>query len=356
MTLYEHPLYMEDIKYTAGLPLPWERLRGRSVVISGATGMIGSFFIDVIMYLNRETGLDCTVYALGRDKKRFGQRFLWPGQEGELRFIACDLQDPSAGIEIKRADLVLHLASNSHPLQYATDPIGTILTNTMGLYHMLELAVGCGCERFVFASSNEIYGENRGDTEKFDEGYCGYIDPNTLRAGYPESKRCGEALCQAYRMQKGLDVVIPRLTRTYGPTMLPGDTKAISQFIRRGAEGRDIVLKSAGTQYYSYQYMADTVSGLITVMFRGQSGEAYNVADGASDITLKELAEMIAGLSGSRVVFEEPDAVERAGYSAATKARLDGSKLQMLGWKSGYGLRKGLERTIGILKSVSDRF
>ena len=123
--------------------------------------------------------------------------------------------------------------------------------------------------RFLLAFSNEMYGENRGDVEFYDEDYCGYIKCNTLRAGYPESKRCSEALCQAYKQQKGLDVVIARLTRSYGPTMNMSDTKAVSQFIKRGVAGEDIILKSEGTQYFSYTYMSDAVSGLLWVLLTG---------------------------------------------------------------------------------------
>lgn len=141
--------------------------------------------------------------------------------------------------------------------------------------------------RFVFASSNEIYGENRGDVEFFDENYCGYINSNTLRAGYPESKRCGEALCQAYIAKKNLDVVIARLTRSYGPTMLLSDTKAISQFIKKALAKEDIVLKSAGNQFYSFLFVADSVSGLLTVMLKGEIGEVYNIAEENNDIKLK---------------------------------------------------------------------
>jgi nucleoside-diphosphate-sugar epimerase len=237
-------------------------------------------------------------------------------------------------------------------MQYSTDPIGTITTNIIGLGNMLDFACAHGAARFAFASSNEIYGENRGDTELFDEEYCGYINCNTMRAGYPESKRCGEALCQAYKAQKGLDVVIPRLTRSYGPTMLMSDTKAISQFIRKGIAEEDIVLKSAGTQYYSYTYVADAVSGLLTILLVGKNGEAYNIADKSSDIMLKDLAAIIAESVGKKVVFELPDAVEAAGYSTATKARLDGSKLKELGWKPRYDMEQGLSRTIKILKEI----
>ena len=347
MNLYQNPLYLDDLAYTAGRDLPWEKLKGKSVLLSGATGLVGSFLADVLL---TKEDLGCTVYALGRNEEKARSRFSrWIG-DPRLVFLSGDINLPLIRENIGAVDYVLHLASNTHPMQYATDPIGTITTNIIGLQHMLEFAVAHRASRFVFASSNEIYGENRGDAELFDEDYCGYLNPNTLRAGYPESKRCGEALCQAYKAQKGLDVVIPRLTRSYGPTMLMSDTKAISQFIRKGVAGEDIVLKSAGTQYYSYTYVADAVSGLLTVMLKGESGEAYNIADERSDILMKELAAVIADIAGKKVVFEIPDAVEVSGYSTATKARLDGSKLKGLGWRARYDIRSGMERTIAVLR------
>ena len=137
------------------------------------------------------------------------------------------------------------------------------------------------------------------------------------------------------------------LLRTYHADV---DTNAISQFIRKGIAGEDIVLKSAGTQYYSYTYVADAVSGLLTVLLLGKSGEAYNIADEASDMQLKDLAALIAENAGRKVVFEIPDAVEAQGYSKATKARLDGRKLRALGWKPAYDLRSGIRRTMDILR------
>jgi len=146
-------------------------------------------------------------------------------------------------------------------------------------------------------------------------------------------------------------VVIPRFTRSYGPTMLMSDTKAVSQFIRNGIRGQDIVLKSEGNQYYSYTYAADAAAGLLTVMLCGKCGEAYNIADSKSDITLRDLSHFIAGLCNTKVIFEIPDAVEKAGYSTATKARLDGSRLKGLGWSMKYDIRTGIERTIDIMRS-----
>lgn len=349
MNLYRNDLYVEDIDYVSGLDLPWEKLKDKSILISGATGLVGSFLVDVLMRRN-ERDLNCTVYALSRNAQKAADRFSkWRGNP-LLQFIPYDINKPFTRDDLGTVDYVLHMASNTHPMQYSTDPIGTIKTNIIGLQNMLDFAVEHQAIRFAFTSSNEIYGENRGDVELFDENYCGYINCNTMRAGYPESKRCGEALCQAYKAQKGLDVVIPRPTRSYGSTMLMSDTKAISQFIRKGIAGEDIVLKSAGTQYYSYTYVADAVSGLLYVLLKGENGEAYNIADEASDIMLKDLAAVIADIAGKKVVFEIPDAVEAAGYSKATKARLDGNKLKNLGWHAKYDIKSGMERTITILR------
>lgn len=352
MRVYENQFYREDIECVAELDFPWDKLKDSSILISGASGLVGSCLIDVIMYKNSVSGLNCKIYALGRNEAKAQERFQYCWNDANFRFISHDINLPLEIAEVKEIGYVLHMASNTHPVAYATDPIGTVTTNIIGTNNMLQFAVAHKAKRFAFASSNEIYGENRGDVEFFDEKYCGYINSNTMRAGYPESKRCGEALCQAYIRQTGLDVVIPRLTRSYGPTMLMSDTKAISQFIRKGIAGEDIVLKSAGTQYYSYTYVTDAVAGLLTVLLKGKMGEAYNIADENGDIMLKDLAGVIADYVGSKVVFELPDDVEKAGYSTATKARLDGNKLHKLGWNPNYGIKTGIERTVSILKGL----
>lgn len=352
MSLYNNEKYMEDVYCIEQLNLPWEKLQDKSIMLSGATGLIGSFLVDVILEKNLVDNLNCTVYTLGRNEKKANERFSRYINDPHYKFIPYDVKEPLVCEGVDKIDYLLHLAANTHPMLYATDPIGTITTNIIGVQNMLEFAVEHNATRFAFASSNEIYGENRGDVELFDEDYCGYINCNTLRAGYPESKRCGEALCQAYKAQKGLDVVILRLTRSYGPTMLMSDTKAISQFIKKGIEGEDIVLKSAGTQYYSYTYMADAVSGLLYALLNGENGEAYNIAEEQGDIMLKDLAAIIAGIKGKQVVFEVPDAVEASGYSKATKARLNGEKLKKLGWIPRYTIQTGMERTMDILESL----
>lgn len=349
----ESSLYRDDVACGAEAALPWERLSGAVIAVTGATGLIGTHLIDVVMHRNRVHGQQCTVVAFGRDEEKARRRFRGYWDSPLFRFVRHDIGVPLQDGEAPRADYILHLASNTHPRAYATDPIGTITANIDGTRAMLEYACASNASRMLFASSCEIYGENRGDVDRFPEDYCGYIDPNTLRAGYPESKRCGETLCQAYRTQRGARTVVARLARCYGPTVLPTDSKASSQFLRNGLRGENIVLKSDGMQWYSYLYVTDAVTGLLTALLLGEDGMAYNVADPASDIHLKDLAALVAGVCRTRVVFDLPDDTERAGFSRATKAVLDASRLRSLGWHARYGMSKGIRHTLSILAGLS---
>ena len=344
MDILKNKLYKEDIKNCALLPISWEKLRNKSILITGASGLIGSFFIDVLMHKD----INCTIYAVGRSEEKAKQKFSDYWDNPYFYFVQADINQ-GLPLEVDSIDFVIHAASNTHPVAYANDPIGTVTTNVIGTYNLLEFAAQKKAERVAFLSTVEVYGENRGDCEKFKEDYCGYIDCNTMRAGYPESKRAGEALCQAYIKQKNLDIVIPRLPRTYGPTMQMSDSKAIAQFIKKGIAKEDVILKSEGTQYYSYCYVADSVSAIFWCLLEGTCGEAYNIADENSDILMKDLAKVIADYAGTKVVFDIPDATESAGYSKATKAVLDSTKLQKLGWKAMYSMKEGLERTMKIL-------
>lgn len=342
--------YMDDIQYICDLDLPWEKIENKTFLISGASGMIGSLLIHVLFHKSP----NIRVIALGRNRGRARERFGAYWDSGRFSFYAQDINEKCPQID-EKADYVIHAASNTHPAAYAGDPVGTILTSITGTKHMLDIAAEMKAERFLFMSSVEIYGENRGDTEYFSEDYCGYIDCNTLRAGYPEGKRAGEALCQAFRRQRNVDVVIGRLPRIYGPSMLWSDTKAISQFIKRGAKREDIVLKSKGDQFYSYCYAADAAAALFTILLKGTDGEAYNISDRGSDIRLRDLAQLIAVHAGVSVRFELPDEAERAGYSKATKALMNADKIRALGWNAHWDIRRGLAETIDCLMKAAGK-
>ena len=343
MRLCDDDIFNRDVEYAANFDLPWEKLQDKTLLVSGATGLIGAFLLTVIMKRNVEQGLNCKIYVLGRSRKKAKERFAgYFKQKKFFEFLTADVNRQLGSINVAKVDYVIHLASHTHPAAFAKDPIGTISANTIGTKNMLDMCLAHRAERFVFASSNEIYGEKLGTAELVDAESAGYV----------ESKRCGEALCQAYIRQRRMDAVISRFATAYGATLLSDDTRAVSQFLLKSAYGKNIVLKSTGEQYDPYLYVADAVTGLLTVMLKGKCGEAYNIADKASDIRLKDLAELIAAKSGKKVVYELPDETEKAGYSTATKARLDSAKLQQLGWQAAYTIEQGIGNTFDIIRNM----
>lgn len=340
--------YQQELCFWGDQEALFSRLKGKTILLSGSTGMVGKCLVDIIMECNIRKDSNIHIIALSRNEERARNRFGDYWDREEFQYVACDVNHPIP--ECGQADYLIHAASNTHPLQYSQDAIGTIASNVIGTTNLLNYAVAHDTKRICFLSSVEVYGKNRGDTEKFDEAYSGYIDCNTLRAGYPESKRLGEALCNAYQHTYGLDFVISRLSRIYGPTMLPTDSKAIAQFIKKAAAGEDIILKSEGNQKNSYTYVTDVAAAILYTLLYGKSGGAYNAADELSDITLKEMALYLAELAGSQVVFQLPDETERRGYSATTKGMLDASKLRKLGWRPRVHIQEGLCDTVEILK------
>lgn len=353
MFYWNHSAYIEEIKRIAARVRQSGYFQNRTVAITGASGMIGSELTDVLMYANYQWGLHCRIYAVVRNLQKAEQRF--DEYLGSSYFCLCKADVNMERVQIKEdVDYFIHAASNTHPFVYAQRPIETILTNTLGTYRTLEFAFEQHCQRYVFLSSVEVYGNPSGNLQAFAENDGGYIDCNTLRAGYPEGKRAGEALCRAYASEKGMDYVTARLARCYGPGLLEGDTKALSQFLKNGLAGENIVLKSDGMQHYSYLYAADAVDAILFLTGHGQSGEAYNIKGKDSDVTLLQLAGMAARLAGTHVVHQNHDTEpEAAGYSRAVKAVLDGRKIEKLGWFAETSLAEGMEK-IFLIHSVDN--
>ncbi len=347
--MLNNELYLNDIKKAAEINVDWDKLKGTSVMITGASGLINSSLIDILMYRNQHFDNNIHIIAVGRNIHKLTSRFSAYLNHDEIEFFQCDINQPINYSD--KIDYIINGASNTHPVAYATQPIETVLTNVIGTNNMLSLAVNSNVKRFVQMSTVEIYGENRGDIDKFTEDYCGYIDCNKVRAGYPESKRTSEALCQAYIAKHGLDIVIARPCRIYGPTMGLDDSKASAQFIKNVLEGKDIVLKSAGEQEFSYCYMIDVATALIYIILNGTKGEAYNISNKESNIRLRDFASLVAKQNERKVIFDLPDEIEKKGASVVMKALLCSSKLESLGWKAQTHLADGIRKTIEILKS-----
>ena len=342
-------LYQEDLDNILCSNLPWQELQGKSLLLTGASGLIGTVLVDVLMKWNRQVEHGVTIYAVGRSEQRIKERFADYLDNQYFNFIAWNVNEP-ADFAI-HADYVIHAASNTHPKAYATDPIGSIMTNLLGLRNVLDFAHKTQSKRVMFLSSVEIYGKAYREDDVFTEDYCGYIDCNTLRAGYPEGKRAGEALCQAYIEQYGMDIVIPRLSRVFGPTMQDSDSKAMAQFIRNAVKGEPIVLKSEGKQRFSYCYAADAVGGLLTVLLKGKCGEAYNIAQKDKILSLKEIADVLGNISSMKVSIELPNNVESKGFSTAINAVMSTEKIKKMSWKSRLDIVFALQRTVAVLKN-----
>lgn len=346
--------YKEIEEMATDEQIPWQLIDGKSVLITGASGMIGSYLVDMLHYRNHHFQANINIYALSRNKQKLENRFRSILEDGDSFFHMIE-HDICQSLEkltntVNSLDYVIHAASNTHPLEYATDPVGTIITNVLGTMNLAEFARQHALEsRLVLLSSVEIYGENRGDVKGFEEKCMGYIDCNTLRAGYPESKRVCESLLQAYIEQYKMDGVIVRLSRVYGPNVENDDSKAMTQFIRNAVEGNNIVLKSEGKQLYSYTYIGDACLAILKIMSSAGCGEAVNVSDPKGDARLIDIAEILAGLSNTHVVYEVPDKTEKKGYSTATMAVMDGQKYRSLGGVVRIPIEEGLKRTMQLM-------
>lgn len=326
----------EDIEKISKMPLDWAKLKNSSFLISGGTGFIGSTLINVLKCRNRIFGDEIKIICISRSRE---------GEEDGVKYVRADVTSP-----IKfdcKADYIVHLASNTHPAQYSAYPVETITANVIGCNNLLKFAADIGCRRFFLASSVEIYGN--GLDAPMDEEYCGYINCNRARSGYNEAKRVCESLCQSYLQQFGVDFVTARFARVFGADR-KNDTKALAQFMDKALCGEDIVLKSEGKQRFSYCYVTDAVSALLTILLSGKSGEAYNVAADDEGLTLGEYAAYIASLADKKVIFDLENA--QKGASAASYALLDCKKLKALGWAPKYSVKDALKKTYGILKEV----
>ncbi len=328
----------------------WGKLKDKSVLISGAAGMLGSGMVDVLIYLNEYMDYHITIYALGRTEEKLRRRYEEYVDADYFYILPLDVSH-----EMKvdqHVDYIVHAASNADPAMMAKYPVDTLMANVVGMDHLLALAREKKAERVLYVSSGEMYGQPDETVKNgFYEAYCGEVDYSNPRSSYPSGKRAAEVLCQSYIAQFGLDVVIVRPCHCYGPTMTSTDSRAMSQFFRKVINGEDIVLKSDGTLERSHCYVVDAVQAMYLVLLNGKNGEAYNIADMKSQANIKTVAALIADCKGAKVIFDLPDDLEKKGFSKVVRAVLDGSKLEQLGFRAMFHLEEGVESTIQILES-----
>ena len=336
--------YRDDIQQVFSKDLPWDKLTGANILITGATGLIGSTLVEVLMSNPRR---DYHVYASGRNVERARKRYEAYLSSDSFHFLVYDVMQPfEYDVQF---DYVIHAASDASPSAFSKNPVEIIKSNIYGVSHLMDYGIKHGMKRFLYVSSGEIYGE--GDGRVLQEEYSGYVDCMKPRSCYPSSKRTAETLCVSYAYEYGADVVIARPCHVYGPHFTESDNRVYAQFIRNILRGEDIVMKSTGEQFRSWCYSVDCVTALLYVLLKGTSGEAYNIADPTSVLTIRQLAEMVAGIGNRQVVMEIPTETEKASYNPVTKSVFSVNKLNGLGWEVSGSMEEKMRKTINRLNS-----
>ncbi len=317
--------YSEDILRASQADLPWSTLYGRKVLVVGATGLIGGCVVELLM---AHTFGQFDVYASGRNRERAVSMFARYSSNPRFHFIEYDVTERLMSDVC--FDYIVDAASNASPNFFASKPVEVIKANMSGVANLIEYGIAHSMTRFVYISTGEVYGE--GDGRVFTEDYSGYVNILSPRSCYPSSKRAAETLCMAYCAEYGADCVVVRPSHTYGPHFTESDNRVYAQFIRNVINGEDIVMKSDGAQFRSWCYVVDCASAILYAMLKGDKGSAYNIADSDSNISVRQLAEMIADIGGKKVVIDLPSNAEKKGFNVVTKSVFDTARIKSLGW------------------------
>lgn len=326
----------EDIKSICSEELPWEKLFGKKVLITGATGFLGSYIVNVLLYLNNLYDSDIKVYALCRNYDKFKKRFAGYISSPNLELINQDICEQLS--DKYKCDIIIHAASPANNFAYINDPIGVIKTNFIGCENILNKCLQWGVEQIVVFSSSAVYGL-RDEFKENDERYRGNIDFSDIRHVYAISKQLEEMLVSAFKGEKKIgSIKVLRPFLIYGPGDCYCTGKAITDFIKNSICGEKIYVKSKLDFYRSYVYISDMIKALFYVILLGKE-EVYNISSHKNVYSIRELAHYISEINGKVQVSEE---------EINDKKFLVGNshKLEKLGWKSKIDLYTGLQRTI----------
>ncbi len=327
------PTNQEDIEQVVHSNLPWNELRGKTVLVTGATGLVGSQIVKTLLAANRIRNTEISVLALVRSKEKTVRVFGDLCNRGDFSLHFADITQP---IEISGpVDYILHAASKTASAEFVKHPVETIDTAVIGTKNILELARIKQSAGVVYISSMEVYGNPGFSDHCITETELGYIDNLSVRSCYPESKRICECMCASYFAEYGVPVKIARLAQTFGAGVDVSENRVFAQFAKAVINGHNIVLHTKGESYGNYCYIADAVSGILTVLLKGKSAEAYNVACENATMKIAQVADMVSkDIAGGKikVVFDIPESTLTYGYAPDVVLRLDSGKLRELGW------------------------
>jgi UDP-glucuronate decarboxylase len=301
----------------------------KRVLVAGGAGFIGAKVVSQLLGLNHEV-IVADNFSTGRKSNL--ESFL----SSNLEVIRHDINFPLY-VEV---DAVINLASPASPVAYQTDPVQTIKTNVVGSVNLLGLAKRLSVP-ILQASTSEVYGDPEVSPQR--EDYWGNVNPIGIRSCYDEGKRAAETLFFDYKRQHGLKIGVARIFNTYGPHMSVGDGRVVSNFIVQALSGQPLTIYGDGTQTRSFCYVDDTVDGLLKLWEKqGEFSGPVNIGN-PNEITILELAETVANLTGVKVKLEhkelpESDPVRRKPDISLAKKELN--------WEPKVSLEAGLKNTI----------
>lgn len=338
----------EDLEEISREALPWERLRNKKVLVTGGAGFLASYLVQALIAVGRKYNLNCQVICVVRNLNAAKKRYEHYQVGTDLLLFEQDVSLPLAQ-SFPAADLIIHSASQASPKFYGVDPVGTLKANSVGTMYLLEHAVKTKSQKFMFFSSGEIYGIPIDSNRLIGESDYGYLDPVDVRSCYSESKRIGENMCISWAKQFGLDVSIVRPFHTYGPGMALDDGRVFADFVADVVAGRDIVLKSDGLARRPFCYISDAVLAFLVVLLKGRQAEAYNVANPHAEVSVSDLANIIANLfpgKGIGVRFDIPPVANSYLKSPIARQLPSIEKIAALGWRPQIDIASGFRRTI----------
>ena len=331
--------------------MEFSSLKNSSILITGATGMIGQNIVSYISNLNAKEHAHIRIILHGRNEEKMNRLYKAYMDDSLIKTVVCDVRDLTYAEEV---DYIIHTASiTGGSRQHLEFPLRTLEVAIDGSRRMLELALEKKCKGIVLLSSLEVYGFTGTTGKSIKENDGGYIDTMNPRSSYSEGKRISECLFTAYAKQYGLRAMVARLTASFGKGVSSTDNRVFAQFARSVLSGENIVLKSTGETVRNYCDALDVASALLTILTCGEAGQAYNVANMDTEISIKELARAFINAypdSETTLVFDLKEDVTNLGYNPTMRNVLDATKLIELGWKPKYSIEDMIRHLVESLR------
>lgn len=336
----------EDLEEIIEENITWEKLKGKTVLITGASGMIGTYMLQTLTMLNDRFEYGIKIIAVLRNPSKL------PEEVRNREDVEIVIHDVTQSFNLTEdVNYIIHAASPASPLIMQNQPVETIAANTLGTFNTLTLAKEKNAEGYMFISSREIYGQPSEGQEFFFENTYGFVDQLNPRSCYSEGKKAAETMCVCFHDEYGLNTKIARLAHTYGPGMSIYDGRVQADFLKNVFHNEDIVLKSEGTAVRTYTYIADAVAGLFRILLDSDD-IVYNIGNENGKVSIRELAEIMVSIypeQGLKLVFDIPEGGTK-GTAPYTLGILNSEKLRSIGWKPKYSVKDGFKRTLEYLE------